>query len=72
MVGWFGAHLDQDNLVDKLGVLAEKDVERVELLRYTLDVVESVDTQEDFLVPKFGPELVNAVPDVLLLEPLPK
>jgi hypothetical protein len=39
--------LDEDDLADPLGVLVQKGLERVQLLRDTLDVIQSIDSDDD-------------------------
>ena len=39
--------LDEDDLADPFRVLVQESLERVKLLRYTLDVIQSVDTDND-------------------------
>lgn len=62
--------LDKDDLSDPLGVLLEEDLHGVELLRDTLDVVETVDTDDELDALEATAEGRDALLNFLLLEGL--
>ena len=60
----------KDDLADPFRVLAEEELKRVQLLWYTLDVVESVDTHNDLDVSKALLQLLDTFLDARLLDVL--
>jgi hypothetical protein len=62
--------LDEHDLADPLGVLREEELERVQLLRDALDVVEPVDADDDLDALEAALERREAVLDDLLLQVL--
>ncbi len=62
--------MHEDDLADPLGVLLEENLEGMQLLGYTLNVVESVDTDDDLDAFKAFFELLDARDDFLAFESL--
>ena len=60
--------LYKDDLADPLGMLCEEKLESVELLRHALDIVESVDTDDDLDAVKALFEGSDALLDGLFLQ----
>ncbi|CRK33032.1 hypothetical protein BN1708_005977 [Verticillium longisporum] len=65
-------HLNEDDAADPLGVLREEDLEGVELLGHALDVIESVDTDDELDALKLALQGLDALLDDGLLEALDK
>lgn len=64
--------LNEDDFADPFRVLGKENFERVQLLRYTLDVIESVDTNDDFAAFEPFAKRRNAGDDRFALETLCK
>ena len=62
--------LCENNFADPLGMLGQEEFESVQLLWDTLDVVQSVDTNDDLDVSEAVLELLNALLDVRFLQVL--
>ena len=60
--------LCENDLADPFGVLGEEELERMQLLRYTLDVVEPIDTHYDLDAIEALFKRCNAFLDRLLLQ----
>lgn len=64
------SYLDEDNLADPFWVLVEEDLHGVQLLRHSLDVVETIHTDDDLDAVETTTEGRDAVDDRLALEAL--
>ena len=62
--------LRKDNLADPFRMLCQEELERVQLLRDTLDVVEPVDTDDDLDTVEAVLELLDTFLNAVLLEVL--
>ena len=61
-------HLDQDDLTNPLWVLSQEDLQGVQLLRYTLDVIQTINSNDKLDTFKLLLEGVNSVNDLWLLQ----
>lgn len=61
-------HLQKHRLANKIWVSFEESIKGVQLLRYSFDAVQAIDSEDHFCVAKIGSHLAESFLDTGLLE----